>query len=120
MYEIFEELLKKSGARAYDVAKAIGVSPSLFSDWKKGRYTPKQDKLQALARYFGVPISYLLTGEIELPEGSPEYLYDDDARDAAEFLHKNPEYKVLFDATRKIKPSDIEFVRTWLDRIKDE
>ena len=39
--------------------------------------------------------------------------------DRAEFLHKNPDYKVLFDASRKVKKEDIEFVKQMLDRFSN-
>ena len=63
MYEIFERLLRQAGVTAYRVSKETGIGASTFSDWKKGRSTPKQEKLQKIADYFGVPLSYLLTGE---------------------------------------------------------
>lgn len=63
MYEIFEQLLQKFGVTAYKVSKEAGVSQSMLSEWKKGSYTPKQDKLQKIADYFGVTIQYLMTGE---------------------------------------------------------
>lgn len=58
MYKLFEDLLKSRGTRVSDVAKATGIRPSTFTDWKKGLYTPKSDKLQKIANYFSVPISY--------------------------------------------------------------
>lgn len=59
MYEIFEELLKERGVRVADVTRATGISSSTFTDWKKGRYVPKTDKLQKIADYFGVSLDYL-------------------------------------------------------------
>lgn len=35
----------------------------------------------------------------------------------AEFLYRNPDYKVLFDASRKVKPEDIDFVKQMIDRM---
>ena len=58
MYEKVERLMQEKGVKASDVAKAIGISSSVFTDWKKGRYTPKADKLHALAEYFNVPMEY--------------------------------------------------------------
>ena len=46
------------------------------------------------------------------------YYLNDEARDMAEFLFKNPEYKVLFDASRKVKPEDIDFVKRMMDRMR--
>ncbi|MGE4214114.1 MAG: helix-turn-helix domain-containing protein [Anaerotignaceae bacterium] len=63
MYEIFEQLLQKFGVTAYKVSKEAGVSQSMLSEWKRGSYTPKQDKLQKIADYFGVTVDYLMTGE---------------------------------------------------------
>ncbi len=72
MYEIFEQLLLKFGATAYQVAKATGISTATLTNWKKGRYTPKQDKLQKIADYFGVTVEYLMTGKNEPKEKAPE------------------------------------------------
>lgn len=60
MYQKFAELLGKSNKTAYQVSKDTGVSTSTLTNWKYGRYTPKADKLKALADYFNVPIEYFL------------------------------------------------------------
>ena len=85
MYEIFEQLLLKFGATAYQVAKATGISTASLTNWKKGRYTPKQDKLQKIADYFGVTVEYLMTGKNEPKEKVPE-LTARDERDIAKDL----------------------------------
>lgn len=63
MYEIFMKLLEEKGVTAYKVSKATGIAGSTFTDWKTGRSTPKTDKLQKIADYFGVSLDYLMTGE---------------------------------------------------------
>ena len=63
MYERFEQLLRDSGKRATDVANDLGWRNAFFSDWKHGRGTPRGDRLQKLADYFGVTVDYFLTGE---------------------------------------------------------
>lgn len=60
LYEIFERLLEENNATAYQVSKATGIDTATFSHWKAGLYTPKIDKLQKIAEYFGVPITYFL------------------------------------------------------------
>lgn len=112
MYEIFQELLKKHHVSASDVCKATGISTSTMTDWKKGRYQPKQDKLQKIADYFGVSLEYLATGKTE----EQNYYLNEDARDLAQFLFENPQYKVLFDASRKVKAEDIQFVKEMIER----
>lgn len=66
MYERFEELLQERGITAYRVAKDTGITTATFTSWKQGKYTPKQDKLQKVADYFGVTLEFLL-GKSEEP-----------------------------------------------------
>lgn len=60
MYEKFAALLDKTNKTAYQVSKDTGIPQSVLSDWKRGRSTPKADKLKILADYFGVSIEYFL------------------------------------------------------------
>ena len=62
MYSKYAELRDKAGITDYEVAKKTGVSTSTLSNWKAGRYTPKADKIQKIATYFGVGIETLLKG----------------------------------------------------------
>lgn len=59
-FEIFNSLIQSKGLSAYRVAKDLGFSPVLFSDWKSGKSKPKYDKLQKIADYLGVSVDYLL------------------------------------------------------------
>lgn len=65
MYEKFLLLLERDGKTAYRVSEDTGIAQSTLSDWKAGRSTPKVDKLQILAKYFGVSIEYFLETEGE-------------------------------------------------------
>lgn len=60
MYGKFKELITKNNITAYRVAKDTEIPTSTFSDWKSGRSQPKIDKLQKIADYFKVPITYFL------------------------------------------------------------
>ena len=63
MYEKFEKLLNDRNITAYQVAKDTGISNVTLTEWKKGTYKPKADKLLKLAEYFGVSIEYFLKKE---------------------------------------------------------
>ena len=52
-----------------------------------------------------------------LKQEKEKYYLNDDAREMAQFMFDNPEYKVLFDATRKVKKEDIEFVKDFIERL---
>lgn len=99
-----------------EVADAIGVIPSTFNTWCLGIALPRMGKVQALADYFHINKSDL----IEDKNDNNNYYLDNDAAAVAQFLYENPDYKVLFDATRKVKPEDIQLVKELLDRFSDK
>lgn len=84
MYEIFEKLLKEHGVTAYRVAKETGVTTATLTSWKQGKYTPKPEKMQKIADYFGVSLTYLMTGKEET-EKEPK-LKPKDQKDIKEIL----------------------------------
>lgn len=60
MYERFQEILEEKGLRAKDVTDATGIKSATLSAWKKGQYTPKQDKLALIADFLGVSLQWLM------------------------------------------------------------
>ena len=78
MYEIFEQLIRQKGISTYKVSKETGISQATLSDWKRGRSTPKADKMQKIADYFGVSVDYLLGNEMLDEKKSPAEIAEDD------------------------------------------
>ena len=70
MYEIYQKLLDMNGVKSADVARATGISNMTFSDWKKGKSTPKMDKIEKIAKYFGVTTDYMIGKKSEIPSAS--------------------------------------------------
>lgn len=124
--ERVKSLADERGISLPTLESELGFGNSTIVKWDKS--TPNADKLNAVAKYFNVTMDYLLNGDTDdtlsdqTPTEAPEeaYYLDDDARDMAQFLYDHPEYKVLFDASRKVKREDIEFVKQMLDRFKRE
>lgn len=58
MHDKFEQLLKEKGETASDVAKETGIAKSTFSGWKHGRFVPKKEKMELIAKHFDVPVEY--------------------------------------------------------------
>ena len=96
-----------------EVADAIGVSPQTFNTWCQGIALPRMGKVQLLADYFHISKSDLL--EEHTQESDTPYYLNEDAREMAQFLFDNPDYKVLFDASRKVKKEDILRVKQMID-----
>lgn len=59
-YSAFEQLLQIHDTTVYRVAKATGIAPSTFTDWKNGRSVPKADKLLRIAAHFHLSLDELL------------------------------------------------------------
>ena len=91
MYEIFERLLSERGITAYRVAKETGITTATLTNWKKGKYTPKQDKLQKIADFFGVSLEYLMTGKESTNKEKTPKLTSRDERDISRRLEQTLE-----------------------------
>lgn len=111
--EIIQNRRKELGMTLKELANRVGVSEGTISRWESGEIkNMRRDNIANLAAALNLPPTTFLD------ENSDEnYYINKDARDLAEFLFKNPEYRVLFDASRNVKPEDIEFVKQMIDRM---
>ena len=116
MYSIFEELLQKRGVSTYKVAKDTGIAQSVFSSWKNGISTPKQDKMQKIADYFNVSVEYLMTGKEK--EGGEKYYLNEETAKMAQKIFENKELRMLFDAAQDAAPEDLEAAHTRILALK--
>jgi transcriptional regulator with XRE-family HTH domain len=115
MYEIFAKLLEERGVTAYKVSKATGIAGSTFSDWKSGRSTPKQDKLQKIADYFGVSVDFLITGKEETAVAQEEHIdLKAEFNRIKKLLESGENAPLYFDG----QPADQESINLLLDQIK--
>lgn len=100
-YENFEKLCLEKNVTASKVSKATGISTATLSSWKKDVYTPKQDKLQLIADYFGVTLDYLINGESqEIPLPGQMDLWNA-AREDKNLLKIMKEYLEMNDKDKK-------------------
>lgn len=102
-----------------DLINDLGFNKSSVSTWCNGTRLPRMDKVEALAKYFGIKRSDLIEDANDI-ESKNAYYLNNESKEAAQFLYENPDYKILFDATRKIKPEDINVVKQLLDRFGSE
>ena len=100
-----------------EVADAIGVSPQTFNTWLQMVALPRMGKVQVLADYFGINKSDLLEDKGAQEEDNSYYI-DEEAKELAQFLFKNPEYKILFDAAKDVSADDLEMVKTIIDKFR--
>lgn len=101
------ELAEKTG---YSDKSSIAVIES-------GKNNLRQSKIQAFADALDCDPLWLIGLDEQEPTEPPDYYLNADSRAAAEFLHHNPKYKVLFDAARNVSEKDIDFVKQMIDRV---
>lgn len=72
-YEMYEKIRDSKGMKNSDVARIAAIPPSTFSDWKKGKSSPKQEKLQKIANALNVSFAELIGYEEkkEVPQYNP-------------------------------------------------
>jgi len=61
--EKLQELRKQKGLTQEELAEALFVSRSAISKWESGRGYPNIDSLKAIAKFFGITIDELLSGD---------------------------------------------------------
>lgn len=115
-YSRFEHLLNIKGVTASEVSKATGISRSALTDWKMGRYTPKLDKIQKIADFFGVNMSYFMDDNSDTEN---TYYVNEETAKAAQEIFENKDLRILFDAARDAKPEDLKMAAEMLRRFKE-
>lgn len=116
----FKDMLKyfrmKENLSQSELAAKLGISASAVSMYEVGKREPDFETEERIADFFQTDLNTLRGRENEA-EQQPSYYLDKDSSDAAQFLFSNPEYKVLFDASRKVKPEDINLVAEMIKRM---
>lgn len=62
-YQKFKQLRENKGVTEYQVSVGTGISTTVFTQWSRGDYNLKLDKLSKIADYFGVSVSTFLETE---------------------------------------------------------
>ena len=116
---VLRQLRIAKGLTQEELSNALHISRSRLGMWETGNRTPDSETLEMIADYFNVDIDYLL-GRTDKTTILPEsYYIDEKAREIAEFMHKNPDYSALFDASRKVKPENLEIVKQIIEKFSD-
>lgn len=116
MYENYAKIRDSKGLKDSDVAKGTGIRSSVFSDWKKGRYKLKYDKLQRIAEFLGVTTDQL-TG-VQTDVQREDYYVNEDTARTAQQIFEDPYLRILFDAAQDSRPEDLQMAADLLKRLK--
>lgn len=64
--DIYDRILEQINANNMNpsqLAKAVGLSTAIMTQWKQRKQKPSIDKLQKIAYYFQIPIEYFLISD---------------------------------------------------------
>ena len=108
---------KELGITQEELAQKLGYkNKSTIAKIENGTNDIVQSKVVEFANALDTTVAALMGWDDTEPEQEEHYYLDDEAREMAEFMFTNPEYKVLFDASRKVKKEDIEIVRKIIEK----
>ena len=57
--------VKRSGKTQKELSAIVGVAPSTFNDWMKGKKYPRIEKIEILAEFFGIMKSDLIEEKVD-------------------------------------------------------
>lgn len=100
-------LAKTKGLSLPKLEAELGFGSGTIVKWEKA--SPSADKLQKVADYFDVSVDYLLGREPS-----------DETQEMLEYLHKNPEMRVLLSSSAKLEKEDLEAVVAIVRRMNKE
>lgn len=107
---------KELGISVDELAKRIGKNRATVYRYESNAIENMPvDVLTPVADALYCTPAYLMGWE----EDDKEYYIDKEAAELAEFLKSNPEYRILFDASRKVKKEDIEKVAQMVKLLSD-
>lgn len=111
----FNEMLRKlrtdKGLTQEELAQKTGIGRSAIGMYESGNREPKFEVLETLADFFNVDMNTLL----DKNSGTKAYYLNPEAAQLAQEIYDNPQYKILFDATKKLKPESIKEVMKFID-----
>lgn len=108
------------GMTQEELADRLGLQKSAIAKYENGRVENiKRSVIQKMASVLQCSPAYLLCMDDEPAEDEPYYL-NDETRKLAQFLFDNPGHRVLLDASRNLRPEDLDFVLQMVKRMQDQ
>lgn len=122
--ERLKELRKSRKLSQGDIANVLGVTRQAVSQYETGMRKPDYEMMEVLADYFNVDMDYLLgrtdkTTTLAVPTSGQEseYYLDEETREIVELMHKDPQYRTLFSASRKLSKEDLQIIMSMIERM---
>lgn len=107
----FNRYLAQSQKTRQDICDILNVPYSTISSWSQGKRYPRIDKIEALAKIFGIDKADLIEENKKNCKQSiakSPKIEKDEVWEMREKLQQRPELKVLFDMSSRATKEDVE------------
>lgn len=115
MAENIQRLMDSRGVDRNKICADLGFKYTTFTDWVKDNTYPRIDKIEMMAKYFGVNKSELVEKHTE-----GGYYTDKDAAEFAEYLRTRPNARLLFSAAKDISKEDLQKAVEYIEFLKSK
>lgn len=112
--DMLKYLRKRENLSQAELALKLGLAKSTISMYEVGKREPDIETLECIADFFNVDMNFLLGRS----KDEPSYYLNSETAKMAQEIYENPNYRVLFDASKNLSSSDIQFVVDMIDRMK--
>ena len=99
-----------------DLINDLGFNKSAVSTWCNGTRLPRMDKVESLAKYFGINRSDLIEDKPDDPDD--HYYLNDETREIAQEVFENPDLRSLFHVARDIEPEELRAHIDFMKKLK--
>lgn len=104
-----------NGVSRTQLCKDLGIKYTTFADWVNGNTYPRIDRIEMMAKYFGVTKADLVEGQ----ENRGYYLNEETAA-LAEKLRTNEDLRVLFKASEDLDPEALKEAYNYIKYLKSK
>jgi len=111
--------MEKNQKTQSDIINDLGFNKSAVSTWCNGTRLPRMDKVEALAKYFGINRSDLIEEKSSANDSEPPYYLNDETREIAQEVFENPELRSLFHVAKDIPPEELRAHIDFMKKLKD-
>lgn len=118
--ERLNSILQKRNLSQADLSKMTGIRSSSISDWLKGKYEPKQDKIAIIAEALNVSPVWLIGYDEPSTTQTEGYYTDPEVAEFAEYLRTRPGARMLFSAAKDITKEEMEETVKYIEFLKSK
>lgn len=80
--------MEKMGVNATEICRALGIKQNTFSDWLHAKTYPRIDKIEMMARYFGISKADLVEDQSSIKE----IVLSSEERTVIEIMRKDKDF----------------------------